>query len=134
MTSENTSVYYYGTGKRKTAVAQVRLYPEGSAIAINGRTIEDAIPWEPWRTEALSPLRVVNMLGKFSIVAKIHGGGISAWGDALRHGIAKALLAYDPSYRSALRSYGLLTRDDRIKERKKYGLKRARRAPLYTKR
>jgi small subunit ribosomal protein S9 len=134
MTSDNTSVYYYGTGKRKTAVAQVRLYPEGSAIAINGRTIEEAIPWEPWREEALTPLKVVNMLGKFSVVAKIRGGGISAWSDALRHGIARALVVYDPSYRSTLRSYGLLTRDDRIKEPKKYGLKRARRAPQYTKR
>lgn len=134
MTSDNAPVYYYGTGKRKTAIAQVRLYPEGSAVAINGRTFEDAIPWEPWRLEAITPLKVVDMLGKFTVVAKIHGGGISAWSDALRHGIARALLAYDPSYRSLLRSYGFLTRDARVKESKKYGLKRARRAPQYTKR
>jgi small subunit ribosomal protein S9 len=133
-TQEEQVRYYYGTGKRKSAVAQVRLYPEGGQVAINGRTLEEAIPWEPWRASALEPLRVSNMLGRFSIIAKIHGGGVSAWAQALRHGIARALVEYEPELRRTLRRYGMMTRDARVKERKKYGLKRARRAPQYTKR
>jgi small subunit ribosomal protein S9 len=133
-TQEEQTRYYYGTGKRKSAVAQVRLYPEGGQVAINGRTLEEAIPWEPWRASALEPLRVSNMLGRFSIIAKIHGGGVSAWSGALRHGIARALVEYEPELRRTLRRYGMMTRDARVKERKKYGLKRARRAPQYTKR
>lgn len=133
-TQEEQTRYYYGTGKRKCAVAQVRLYPEGGQVAINGRTLEETIPWEPWRASALEPLRVSNMLGRFSIIAKVHGGGISAWSQALRHGIARALVEYEPELRRTLRRYGMMTRDARVKERKKYGLKRARRAPQYTKR
>jgi small subunit ribosomal protein S9 len=126
--------YFYGTGKRKCAVAQVRLYPEGGQVAINGRTLEEVIPWEPWRSAAMEPFRVCDVVGQFSVVAKIHGGGISAWSHALRHGIARALLEYNPELRKTLRRYGMMTRDSRVKERKKYGLKRARRAPQYTKR
>ena len=126
--------YYYGTGKRKNAIAQVRLYPEGDEVVVNGRSLEQALPWVTWQTAALEPLLVTDTLGKFTVVAKLHGGGTSAWGDALRHGISRALLVFDPELRKVLRSHGMLTRDSRIKERKKYGLKRARRAPQYTKR
>ena len=126
--------YYYGTGKRKNAIAQVRLYPEGDEVVVNGRSLEQALPWLTWQTAALEPLLVTDTLGKFTVVAKLQGGGTSAWGDALRHGISRALLVFDPELRKVLRSHGMLTRDSRIKERKKYGLKRARRAPQYTKR
>ncbi|MEC9140966.1 MAG: 30S ribosomal protein S9 [Chloroflexota bacterium] len=126
--------YYYGTGKRKNAIAQVRLYPEGDEVVVNGRSLEQALPWVTWQTAALEPLLVTDTLGKFTVVAKLQGGGTSAWGDALRHGISRALLVFDPELRKVLRSHGMLTRDARIKERKKYGLKRARRAPQYTKR
>ena len=126
--------YYYGTGKRKNAIAQVRLYPEGDEVVVNGRSLEQALPWVTWQTAALEPLLVTDTLGKFTVVAKLQGGGTSAWGDALRHGISRALLEFDPELRKVLRSHGMLTRDARIKERKKYGLKRARRAPQYTKR
>jgi len=136
MTTEaQTQRYSYGTGKRKTAVAQVRLYPDGKGtVTINGRPFEEVLPWPAWRAIALQPLAVTGLLGQFSIVAKLHGGGISAWAQALRHGIARALLAYDPNLRPVLRQHGFLTRDPREKERQKYGLKRARRAPQYTKR
>ena len=126
--------YYYGTGKRKNAIAQVRLYPEGDEVVVNGRSLEQALPWVTWQTAALEPLLVTVPLGKCTVVAKLQGGGTSAWGDALRHGISRALLVFDPELRKVLRSHGMLTRDARIKERKKYGLKRARRAPQYTKR
>ena len=126
--------YYYGTGKRKNAIAQVRLYPDGDEVVVNGRSLEQALPWVTWQTAALEPLLVTDTLGKFTVVAKLQGGGTSAWGDALRHGISRALLVFDPELRKVLRSHGMLTRDSRIKERKKYGLKRARRAPQYTKR
>jgi small subunit ribosomal protein S9 len=126
--------YYYGTGKRKQAIAQVRLYPEGDEVVVNGRSLEQALPWMTWQMAALEPLLVTETLGKFTVVAKLHGGGMAAWGDAIRAGISKALLVYDPELRKILRSHGMLTRDARVKESKKYGLKRARRAPQYTKR
>ena len=126
--------YYYGTGRRKRAVAQVRLYSGGDGVAINGQTLETALPLEGWRSRALEPLRVTGNLDKFSVVVKLHGGGVVAWADALRHGIARALLVFDPELRPTLRRHGMLTRDAREKESKKYGLKRARRAPQYTKR
>jgi len=126
--------FYSGTGKRKTAVAQVRLIPGGSGVAINGRSLEEVLTLEAWRVKALEPLQVANVLGKFSVVVKLHGGGISAWSDALRLGIARALVEYDADLKPVLRRFGMLTRDARIKESKKYGLKRARRAPQYTKR
>ncbi len=130
----STQQYYYGTGKRKNAVAQVRLYPGGNEVVVNGRSLDEALPWEPFRARALEPLRVTENVGRFSVIVKLHGGGVSAWADALRHGIARALHVYDPDLRGTLRRHGMLTRDAREKERKKYGLKRARRAPQYTKR
>ncbi len=126
--------YYYGTGKRKTAVAQVRLYPGGAGITVNERPLEEALPWGAWQAMALEPLKVTDSQSRFGITAKIHGGGVSSQAGALRHGIARALLASDENLRGVLREHGLLTRDSRIKESKKYGLKRARRAPQYTKR
>ena len=131
---EGEKSYYAGTGKRKSAVAQVRLYPGPGQVAINGRTLDDAIPWPSWQGHALEPLRITETMGQFSVIAKLHGGGISAWAGALRHGLARALLDYDPELRPLLRRNGMLTRDARVKESKKYGLKRARRAPQYTKR
>lgn len=132
--SKANQTYYYGTGKRKTAIAQVRLYPDGDIKAINGRPFESVLPLALWQTVALEPLSATGNLERFSVIAKLHGGGISAWSHALRHGIARALLVYDPNLRPTLKKLGMLTRDARIKESKKYGLKRARRAPQYTKR
>ncbi|MEX2431511.1 MAG: 30S ribosomal protein S9 [Dehalococcoidia bacterium] len=131
-----TQTYYYGTGKRKSAIARVRLYPGGSGtIVVNGKPFEEALPWVDWRKRAMMPFDTIPAAaGRFNVVAKIEGGGISAWADALRHGIARALLLADPSLKVDLRKRGYLTRDSRIKESKKYGLKRARRAPQYTKR
>ncbi len=132
----STSVYYYGTGKRKCAIARVRLYPGGSGtMVINGKPLEEALPWMDWQKRANLPFeKIPAAANRFNVVAKIEGGGISAWADALRHGIARALLVADPTLKADLRKNGFLTRDSRIKESKKYGLKRARRAPQYTKR
>ena len=128
--------YYYGTGKRKSAIARVRLYPGGSgSIVINGKPLEEALPWLDWQVRANQPFTSIPAAAnRFNVVAKIEGGGISAWADAVRHGIARALLLADPALKPDLRKNGFLTRDSRIKESKKYGLKRARRAPQYTKR
>ena len=126
--------YYYGTGKRKTAVAQVRLYPGKSEITINDKPLDITFPLESWQSFILEPLKITNTEGKLGIVAKLNGGVVVGQAGALRHGISKALLLYDENNRSKLRENGLLTRDSRIKESKKYGLKRARRAPQYTKR
>ena len=134
MTTQQT--YYYGTGKRKSAIARVRLYPGGSGtMVINGKPFEEALPWIDWQKRANQPFdKIPAAANRFNVVAKIEGGGISAWADALRHGIARALLLADPTLKADLRKNGYLTRDSRIKESKKYGLKRARRAPQYTKR
>ena len=126
--------YYYGTGKRKNAIAQVRLYPGEGSIIINNKPLEEAFPWESWRAIIMHPLQVSEMADKFNVVAKVHGGGIAGQAGAMRHGLARALLVFDEGLRRTLRQHGLLTRDSRIKESKKYGLKRARRAPQYTKR
>ena len=126
--------YYYGTGKRKTSVAQVRLYPGHGEFTINDKSLENAFPWAAWQAVILEPMKVTDNQGKFSVVAKLHGGGVTSQAGALRHGISRALLVSDEGLRPVLRKHGLLTRDSRIKESKKYGLKRARRAPQYTKR
>lgn len=134
--------YYYGTGKRKTAIAKVRLYESLGAgdaglpvqIQVNGKPMEEIFPWQPWQATVREPLVVTEHLDKFSVIARVDGGGVSAQCQAVRHGIARALVAYDESLKPTLRSNGFITRDARIKESKKYGLKRARRAPQYTKR
>ena len=125
--------YFHGTGKRKTAVAQVRLMV-GNGAVVNGRPFEEFFPIARLRTIALEPLRVVNKADGFNVVAKVGGGGVAAQAGAMSHGISRALLRMDESLRPQLRKFGLLTRDARIKERKKYGLRRARKARQYRKR
>ena len=126
--------YYYGTGKRKTAVAQVRLFSEQGPIVVNRKPMEEVYTWRSWQQTIEEPFRVTNTLGRFRVVAKIQGGGVVSQAGALRHGISRALIVADPSMRPALKKAGLLTRDAREKERKKYGLVRARKAKQYSKR
>jgi small subunit ribosomal protein S9 len=126
--------YFYGTGRRKTAVARVRLLPGDGAIAINGKPIEEVFPQLVLQAVIRQPLRVTETADKFNVVVKVEGGGISGQAGAVRHGIARALVKANEALKPLLRKYGLLTRDSRAKERKKYGLKRARKAPQYTKR
>ena len=126
--------YYYGTGRRKAAVARVRLYSGSGTIVVNGKPFLDLFSRTIHQSRVREPLAVVEMDGSFNVQAKVAGGGISAWADALAHGIARALVAFDERLRPALRKHGFMTRDPRVKERKKYGLKRARKAPQYTKR
>lgn len=126
--------YFYGTGKRKTSIARVRLVSGNGSVVINGRPLEEHLPLLALQSIVLEPLRATNTLDKFNAIAKVEGGGISGQAGAIRHGIARALVEADAGLRPVLRRYGLLTRDARIKERKKYGLRRARKAPQYTKR
>lgn len=133
--AEFQGVYYYGTGRRKTAVARVRLYPNGDGlITINGRHADEYFPRETLMQAVRSPLRMLELNNRFNISVKVVGGGVSGQAGAVRHGIARALVRADEEFRSVLRKNGFLTRDPRMKERKKYGLKRARKAPQYTKR
>ena len=126
--------YFYGTGRRKKSVARVRLYPGSGEITINGRSIDDYFGLETLKLIVNQPFGVTGTNGKFDIVANVAGGGISGQAGAIRHGVARALLAADANYRPALKAAGFLTRDPRMKERKKYGLKAARRAPQFSKR
>jgi len=131
MTSEH---YYYGLGRRKNAVARVRLYPGNGAVVVNGKPLDGVITRASSRQELLRPLAVTDTLGKFNVQVKVQGGGIEGWTGAIRFGIARALVASDDTHRRTLRQHELLTRDARVKERKKPGLKRARKAQQYTKR
>jgi small subunit ribosomal protein S9 len=126
--------YYAGTGRRKSAVARVRLTPGTGAIVINGKPLEEVFNRPSHQTLILKPFRVTENQDKFNAQVKVAGGGISGWAGAIAHGIARAMLKVDENLRKPLRQNGLLTRDPRVKERKKYGLKRARKAPQYTKR
>lgn len=126
--------YHYGTGRRKEAVARVRLYAGSGNIEINGKPYLSLFTRNLHQIKIRRPLEIADLAGKFDVVAKINGGGMTGWADALSHGISRAILAYDESFRKQLRAAGLLTRDPRVKERKKVGLKRARKAPQYTKR
>jgi len=127
--------YYYGLGKRKTAVARVRLYPNGKgAITVNEKPIEEYVKTITGSMIIKSPLKLTGVLKSFDISVKVDGGGTSAQNDAIRHGISRALLEYNDTFRSTLKKAGFLTRDARVKERKKPGLKRARRAPQFSKR
>ena len=126
--------YFSGTGRRKTAVAQVRLLPGSGAILINGVPYEEVFPRLEHRQTVIKPLLIADSLGKYNAVVKTTGGGISGQAGAISHGIARALLKADENLKPKLRQNGLLTRDSRAKERKKPGLKRARKAPQYTKR
>ena len=126
--------YFYGTGRRKKSVARVRIYPGSGEITINGRSIDEYFGLETLKLIVNQPFGVTGTTGKFDIVANVTGGGISGQAGAIRHGVARALLAADANYRPALKAAGFLTRDPRMKERKKYGLKAARRAPQFSKR
>ena len=126
--------YFYGTGRRKSSVARVRLYPGSGNITINGRTIDEYFGLETLKLIVNQPFGITDTMGKFDIVANVKGGGISGQAGAIRHGAARALLLVDENYRPLLKKAGLLTRDPRMKERKKYGLKAARRAPQFSKR
>ncbi len=127
--------YMYGTGRRKASVARVHLFPGGTgAITINGRDIDDYFGLETLKLIVRQPMVTTNTLGKVDIVATVSGGGVTGQAGAIRHGIARALLLVDENYRAALKAAGFLTRDPRMKERKKYGLKAARRAPQFSKR
>ena len=126
--------YFYGTGRRKKSVARVRIYPGSGEITINGRSIDEYFGLETLKLIVNQPFGVTGTMGKFDIVANVTGGGISGQSGAIRHGVARALLTADAEYRPALKAAGFLTRDPRMKERKKYGLKAARRAPQFSKR
>jgi small subunit ribosomal protein S9 len=126
--------YYYGTGRRKTAVARVRLLPGDGVLVINGRPPSEYFGRRDLENVVTQPLRAVDMMGRFTASIKVEGGGISGQAGAISHGIARALIVADAELRGTLKKAGLLTRDSREKERKKYGLKRARKAPQYTKR
>ncbi len=126
--------YFYGTGRRKTAVARVRLLPGNGTIVVNGKPYEELFPRLEHRRIISQPLLVTDNLGKYNVVIKVAGGGVTGQGGAISHGIARALLKVNEDFKPALRQHGLLTRDARVKERKKAGLKRARKAPQYTKR
>jgi small subunit ribosomal protein S9 len=130
----NDQAYFYGTGRRKAAIARVRLYPGNGAVIINGKNLEDVFSHPPLQSVIIKPLKVTNTHEKFNVIAKVEGGGVSGQAGAICHGISRALVEADETMKNVLRQYGLLTRDSRVKERKKYGLKRARKAPQYTKR
>jgi small subunit ribosomal protein S9 len=125
---------YYGTGRRKKSVARVRLLPGNGKVIINGRDIEDYFGRAVLRTILMQPLVLTNTDGKYDVIANVHGGGTTGQAGAIRHGIARALLQADPELRAPLKKAGYLTRDPRMKERKKYGLKKARKAPQFSKR
>ena len=132
-TSKKT--YLYGTGRRKSSVARVHLFPNGTgAITINGRDIDDYFGLETLKLLVRQPLTTLDLLGKVDIEATVNGGGVTGQAGAIRHGVARALLQLDENYRAQLKAAGYLTRDPRMKERKKYGLKAARRAPQFSKR
>ncbi|TKC14309.1 30S ribosomal protein S9 [Robertmurraya kyonggiensis] len=127
-------VQYIGTGRRKSSVARVRLVPGSGKITINDRDVTDYIPFEALREVVKQPLNATETLGSYDVLVNVKGGGYTGQAGAIRHGIARALLQVDPEYRPTLKRAGLLTRDARMKERKKYGLKGARRAPQFSKR
>ena len=131
---EKSTTYFYGTGRRKTSVAQVRLFPGDGNIIVDGMAYEERFPRTEHRQTIMRPLVVTDGVGKYNVVVKVAGGGISGQSGAISHGIARALVRSDESLKPILRHNGLLTRDSRAKERKKVGLKRARKAPQYTKR
>ena len=127
-------VQYYGTGRRKKSVARVRLVPGDGKIIINNRELDDYFGLETLKVIVRKPLELTDTLGKFDIIANVHGGGFTGQAGAIRHGISRALLKADEELKPALKKAGFLTRDPRMKERKKYGLKGARRAPQFSKR
>lgn len=135
MASKENFVQYLGTGRRKEAVARVFLRPNGTGnIVVNGKSLEEYMPSEVLRMEVRSPLELTNTLDQFDILVNVQGGGATGQAGAIRHGITRALMKASEDYRPALKAAGYVTRDPRAKERKKYGLKKARRAPQFSKR
>jgi len=130
----DSNPYFYGTGRRKKSVARVRVYPGSGAITINDREIDDYFGLDTLKLIVRQPLILTGTGEKFDIICRVHGGGVTGQAGAIRHGLARALLQYDEELRPALKKAGFLTRDPRMKERKKYGLKGARRAPQFSKR
>ena len=126
--------YFYGTGRRKHSVARVRLYPGSGKITINGRDIDDYFGLDTLKLIVNQPFAVTGTEGRFDIECTVRGGGVTGQAGAIRHGVARALLGVNPELRATLKAAGFLTRDPRMKERKKYGLKAARRAPQFSKR
>ena len=131
---ESKVKYYYGTGRRKHSVARVRLYPGNGTITINGRGIDDYFGLDTLKLIVRQPLALTENLENMDIVCTVAGGGVTGQAGAIRHGVARALLEFNPELRPVLKKAGFLTRDPRLKERKKYGLKAARRAPQFSKR
>ena len=127
-------VQYLGTGRRKSSVARVFLRPGTGNIEVNGRTLEEYLPLETLRMVVKSPLELTNTLDQFDVLVNVHGGGYTGQAGAIRHGITRALMEASADYRPVLKAAGFVTRDPRMKERKKYGLKAARRAPQFSKR
>ena len=130
----DTVPFFYGTGRRKKSVARVRVYQGDGSITINDRDIDDYFGLDTLKLIVRQPLALTGLGEKVDIVCRVNGGGVSGQAGAVRHGLARALLLYDPELRPALKKAGFLTRDPRMKERKKYGLKAARRAPQFSKR
>ena len=132
---ESKKKYFYGTGRRKSSVARVRVFENGTGvITINGRDIDDYFGLETLKLIVRQPLVTTDMLGKVDIAVTVAGGGVAGQAGAIRHGISRALVVLNPEFRAALKAAGFMTRDPRMKERKKYGLKAARRAPQFSKR
>ena len=132
---ESKKKYFYGTGRRKSSVARVRVYENGTgSIIINGREIDDYFGLDTLKLIVNQPLVTTDMVGKVDVVVTVAGGGVSGQAGAIRHGISRALLVLNAELRPTLKAAGFLTRDPRMKERKKYGLKAARRAPQFSKR
>ncbi len=129
-----TNPYFYGTGRRKKSVARVRVYAGSGKITINNRDIDEYFGLETLKLIVRQPLALTGTADKFDIVCNVQGGGVTGQAGAIRHGLSRALLQYDENLRPALKKAGFLTRDPRMKERKKYGLKGARRAPQFSKR
>lgn len=134
MLAASVPTQYRGTGRRKTAVARVRLVPGTGRIIINNRELTDYFGRPTLQLVVRSPLQLAGVESKYDVLAKVHGGGLSGQAGAIRHGIARSLLLVDEQFRKPLKVAGLLTRDPRMKERRKYGLKKARKAPEFSKR
>lgn len=130
----NNDAYFYGTGRRKSSVARVRLLPGSGSITINGRDIDDYFGLETLKLIVRQPLELTETIGKFDVIVNVNGGGVTGQAGAIRHGISRALVESDETMKPILKKAGFITRDPRMKERKKYGLKAARRAPQFSKR
>ena len=132
----NKKVQYWGTGRRKKAIARVRLIPEGAKgnIVVNGISIDEYFPLDTMKIIVRQPLELVGATKKYDVAVNVYGGGLSGQAGAIRHGVARALVVADEKYKPELKAAGFLTRDPRMKERKKYGLKKARKAPQFSKR